>query len=173
MNLLTSKHIEQYIENDKNYLITFVRGGNIFKNNIEQIHSISDDMVKYIINKLNILNKYEIYKQTNNFIRDMYFSQVRDKNDKFEKIYSNEYNFIKDFELFYKTYLIQLEYKTYDRQTFPNLNKYHYSSKVEQKIIKIENINLIIENNNIFIEFKNANINTLCDIINIINSFCN
>lgn len=168
MNLLTSKDIEKYINKDKTYIITFVHNGNIFTNNIEHIHRVNDNIVDHIQTKLKN-HKYEI----NKFQRDMYFSQIRDKNDKFEKIYSNDYNFIMEFNLDYKMYLIQLEYKIYDKLSFPNLNKYHYSSKVEQKIIKIENINLIIENNNILIEFKNPNINILCDIINSVISFRN
>jgi hypothetical protein len=170
MNLLTSKEIEQYIDKDKTYVITFLYNGNIFTNNIEHIHKVNDNMLNHIQTKLkNHSHKYEI----NKFQRDMYFSQIRDKNDKTEKIYYNNYNFIMEFNLYYKMYLIELQYKTCDKLSFPNLNKYHYSSKVEQKILKIENINLIIENNNILIEFKNPNFNTLCDIINTIVSFRN
>ena len=117
------------------------------------------------------LKHYNFKKEINKFNRDMYFSQIRDKNEKIEKIYTNYYNFIMELNSHYKMYLIQLEYKAYDKLTFPNLNKYHYSSKIEQKIIKIDNIELIIENNNILIEFKNPNINTLCEIINAVNSF--
>lgn len=170
MKFLTNKDIEEYISKDKTYLITFVYKGNISTNNIEYIHNVDENMLNHIQTKLKHHNpKYE----TNKFQRDMYFSQIRDKNDKVEKIYSNEYHFIIEFNLHYKTYLIQLEYKTHDKLTFPNLNKYHYTSKIEQKIIKIGNINLIIENNNILIEFKNPNINILCDVINAVNSFAN
>jgi hypothetical protein len=168
MNTITDKDIRQYIENDKTYLITFVYKGGIFKKNIEHIHTVTNDMEKFIINKL---KNYKTMRETNIFERDIYFSQIRDKNDKFEKVYSNEYKYITEFKYSYTTYLIELNYKEYNKTTFPNLNKYHYSSKIEQKKIKIENIILIIENNNIFIEFKNPNINTLCDIINSVNAF--
>jgi len=168
MNLLISKDIKQYINNNESYLITFVYNGNIFTNNIEHLHSVTFNIINYIMNKL---KHYEPKKEINKFKRDIYFSQIRDKNNKTEKIYSNYYNFIMEFNLHYKIYLIQTDYKTYDKQSFPNLNKYHYTSEIEQKIIKIENIELIIENNIVFIKFKNPNIDILCDIINVVDSY--
>lgn len=168
MNFLISpKELEQHIKNDKLYTIIFVYKGSIFQNNIEYIHNIEDNMKKYISEKL---KKFNPIKKEIKFIRNMYFSQIRDKNENFERIYTTDYNYISEFKKTYTMYLIELDYKEYDKLTFPNLTKYHYTSNINKNILKIENISIIIENNNISIEFTNPNIDTLCEVINVINS---
>ena len=156
------------IKMDKTYLLTFIYDGNIFKNNIEKLHNLENKMEELIIKKL---EKYEPIKKINNIERDIYFSQIRDKSKNYEKIYTTEYNYISTIKIHYISYLFEILYKYHDKLTFPNLNKYHSSSKIEQKIFEINNIKIIIENSNIFIEFKNADINILNDIILIINTY--
>jgi hypothetical protein len=163
------------IELDKQYLITYV-----FSNDITTISKICNIDIDNLLNKLNTINKLNKYMIKNDeFTRDIYYSQIRDKNNKYEKIYTNEYKFINNYnsinsvKLSHTFYLINKEEILYDNLTFPNLNKYHHTTNIIQHIIKIENIILIIENNKIFIEFKNPNIDLLCDIIQIIDQIIN
>lgn len=159
----------EYILDDVSYLITITQNNNIFEKNIQNIYKISEIIEKCLNEKL---KKYNPIKKELNFVRDMYYSQIRDKNDTFEKIYTRDYIFISEFKSesksSYSFYMFKLHYIDQNKLTFPNLNKYHLTNNIIQKILQIGNIKIIIENNNVFIEFKNANLDVLNDILNLI-----
>jgi len=172
MKLIQNTDLQKYINDDISYLITFIKNGNIHTNLIEQIYLLNDKNIEKFINNLtNKLKKYNPQKYIDDFYRDIYYNQIRDKNNKLEKIYECNLEFINSYDLFFTTYLMESQYKTFDNLSFPNLNKYHSSTKILQYNIKIENIHVIIENFNIFVHFTNANNNILCDVINTINLF--
>jgi hypothetical protein len=168
INLIDVKKNKEYISNDVTYLITIANKGNIFENNIEHIYKISEIVEQKLSEKL---QKYNPIKKESQFVRDMYYSQIRDKNNTFEKIYTCNYNFKTEFKSTYTFYLFEPNYTNCDKLTFPNLSKYHLTTNIVQKILQIGNIKIIIENNSVFIEFKNANLDILNDILNILNTF--
>ncbi len=168
INLIDVKKNKEYISNDVTYLITLVYNGNIFEKNIESMYKIPEIVEQKMSEKL---QKYNPIKKESQFVRDMYYSQIRDKNNTFEKIYTCNYIFKTEFKSSYTFYMFELDYTVCDKLTFPNLSKYHLTTNIIQKILQIGNIKIIIENDSVFIEFKNANLDILNDILNIFNSF--
>lgn len=143
----------------------FVTNTNIFDN--------IKDMIQNIESKLKENNiKYIITNQT--FIRNQYYSQICDRLEKSENIYTEDLKLIDKFSdkntdtdiFIFKSDIIKQH-----RLSFPNLQQYHYSTNIDATYIDIENIKIVCENNNIFIEIKKLkkeiNIKALEIILNI------
>ncbi len=156
--------LTKYIVPEKTYLIAIAQKYNASCGSIVEIGD--NGSVEEILSK-----RYKVIKTENILTRDMYYSQIRDKNNTFEKVYYNEYTYITNLNIpntAYTLYLMEYTHVICDRLSFPNLSKYHLSVNINQKIIKIKEIELIIENNNIFIKFKNSDMNIVCEIIDIL-----
>lgn len=177
---------------------------NMTKNIIDIIKLNNDDLIKLIFTKksicsknnnfitnivifnniLDIIQNIESKLKENNikyittnetFTRDQYYSQICDKLEKSEKIYTKDLKLIhkisdKNTDIFiFKSDIIQQH-----RLSFPNLQQYHHSIKIDATYIIIDNIKIICENSNVFIEIKNnkkeLNIKALEIILNIL--FC-
>jgi hypothetical protein len=134
-------------------------------NNIQIMEKIEKIEKKLKQNNINYLKKDII------FIRNHYYSQICDKLQRDNNIYTEELIFIdkisdENNDIFiFKTEKIQQHLLS-----FPNLNKYHYTNKINASYIDIDNIRIIIENNNIFIEIKDKldNLDNLTDILYIL-----
>lgn len=156
---------EDKILPDITYLIVFSTNGNILNKSFDDMIKINENIFDDIYGKLKI---YKPLKFLNIFNRDIHESQTRDKNTSFEYIYTNEYIYVSRSK---QLYLIEYKKNMCEQFTFPNLNKYDMSYTVNQKILKIDNIDIIMENNHIYIQCTNPNINKLTHIIDTINEF--
>jgi hypothetical protein len=144
----------------------FITNTNIFDN--------IKDMILKIESKLKENNiKYIITSET--FIRNQYYSQICDRLEKSENIYTEDLKLIDKFsDKNLDTDIFKSDIIKQHKLSFPNLQQYHHSTKIDATYIDIENIKIICENNNIFIEIKNnkkeINIKALEIILNIL--FC-
>ena len=130
---------KNYADNKKNFITNI----DVFDN--------AKDIINKIKTELSLKNiNYKLI--TKSFIRDYYYSQIRDDP---ELIYTEDLIFIDKYKNDnYSLYIFASDKTKQDKLSFPNLNKYHYTIKIDAININIDNIKIIIENNNIFLEIK-------------------
>jgi hypothetical protein len=140
IKLIFSKKI---IENSHDNFISQI---NIFNNKQDIIKNLQSvlkkNSIKYILTEIL-------------FVRVQYYSQICDRLEKVDNIYTEDLMFID--KLSYKNidiFLFNSEKIQQNILSFPNLQQYHYSIKINAIHIIIDNITIIFENNNIFIEIK-------------------
>ena len=144
----------------------FITNIDIFDNTINNIQKI-----EFKLKENNI--KYIITNQT--FIRNQYYSQICDRLEKSENIYTEDLKLIDKFSdknLDTDIFIFKSDIIKQHRLSFPNLQQYHSSTKIDATYIDIENIKIVCQNNNIFIEIKNnkkeINIKALEIILNLL-----
>jgi len=139
-----------FSENSENNKTNIISKIDIFNNN--KINEIIKNISKKII--------------SNEFTRDIYYSQIRDN----DIIYTEEYDLCETFiKNNYNIILTKYNYIIQDIKSFPKLHQYHLNEKIKRDTYIIDNISLIIENNKLFIEFKkNDKIDNIFKIIEMI-----
>lgn len=142
-NLIKLIFSKKIIENSSDNFISQI---NIFNKNqdiIKNLQSVlKENSIKYILIELS-------------FVRDQYYSQICDRLEKVDNIYTEDLTFID--KLTYKNidiFLFNSEKIQQNILSFPNLQQYHYSTKINATHIIVDNIKIIFENNNILIEIK-------------------
>jgi hypothetical protein len=132
------------------------------KVNMGQI-DIYNDKLEGLSNIIKIIKENKDYKEYN-FIRTVYYSQKKDN----KTIYTEEYDFIKNFE--YKDITLCIAGYSQiiqDIISFPNLNIYDYTEQINQKIYDCNNFKIIIENKKIFIEFDKYDYEIINNVYNL------
>lgn len=142
---------------------------NIFTNICTNIDIFTKDIINNIIK---ILKDNKCKNIQTEFKRDHYYSQIRETSDKNNNkhidIYTEELKLIQILSNDkYNLYISELETIKQDKQSFPNINNYHYSKDITQNIFILKDIEIIIENENIiFIKLqKNYDKNILTRIL--------
>lgn len=160
MNII--EHINSFFDNKNVIKLSFSktnRSDNIY----ETIDIFTDNIIKKLINLID--NKCK--NITKKFIRQHYYSQIRENNI----IYTDESQLLDIMSNNkYNLYILQDEKIIQDKLSFPNLNEYHFTQNLIQNIYSIKNMEIIIENDKIiFIKLqKNYDEKLLKDILELL-----
>ena len=158
--------------NDTIIRIIFTKNNINLSEGYSELQIFDEDIINKVFkNFYNMENIENITPLTLHFNRKIYYSQIKDA----QNVYTEDYNLISNFKT--KKYNIIIAYYEYikqDTNSFPNLNKYHYTEDIVQKIYKFDkfdklnNMIIILENNKIIIEFNNYNSDMLNKVYNLI-----